>query len=60
MVMRRGSTKSQKLDWFLARNLRLDETEIRSSLDATGRPLSDHDAIVTRITDLTVPQTPET
>ena len=58
-LITRWPERQMKLDWFLARNLRLDETEIRSSLDATGRPLSDHDAIVTRITDLTTPQRPE-
>lgn len=34
-----------KLDWFLSRGLRIGESRITSSLDATGRPLSDHDLI---------------
>ncbi|MBY6004964.1 endonuclease [Salipiger bermudensis] len=48
-LITRWPERQMKLDWFLARGLTLGPTEIRSSLDATGKPLSDHDAIVTRI-----------
>lgn len=34
-----------KLDWFAARGLEPVQKEVLPSLDATGRPLSDHDAI---------------
>ncbi|MDK3019317.1 endonuclease/exonuclease/phosphatase family protein [Pseudodonghicola flavimaris] len=48
-LITRWPERAMKLDWFLARGLQLAEVEIRSSLDPEGRPLSDHDAIVTRI-----------
>lgn len=48
-LITRWPERAMKLDWFLARGLRIGETEIRSSLDGTGRPLSDHDAVVTRV-----------
>ncbi|AOF94326.1 endonuclease/exonuclease/phosphatase family protein [Sinorhizobium sp. RAC02] len=34
-----------KLDWFLSRGVRIGDSRITPSLDATGRPLSDHDLI---------------
>ena len=34
-----------KLDWFLSRGLKIGESGIIPSLDADGRPLSDHDLI---------------
>ncbi|WP_116082396.1 endonuclease [Tropicimonas sp. IMCC34011] len=51
-LITRWPERSQKLDWILTRGLRMGETEIRSSLDADGRPLSDHDAVVTRVIGL--------
>lgn len=51
-LITRWPERAMKLDWFLARGLRLSETEIRPSPDPNGRPLSDHDAIVTRIVGL--------
>lgn len=51
-LITRWPDRAMKLDWFLTRGLRLGETAIRPSLDDTGRPLSDHDAIVTTVLDL--------
>jgi endonuclease/exonuclease/phosphatase family metal-dependent hydrolase len=44
-LITRFPDRSMKLDWFLARGLRLGRTEIHPALDASGRPLSDHDRI---------------
>ncbi|EPX85704.1 endonuclease/exonuclease/phosphatase family protein [Salipiger mucosus] len=49
-LITRWPERRMKLDWLLARDLTLEDTEIRPSLDPDGRPLSDHDAIVTRVT----------
>jgi hypothetical protein len=38
-----------KLDWFLARGLDLAETAITPTFDSSGRPLSEHHPITTRI-----------
>ncbi|MGY9048661.1 MAG: hypothetical protein ACKVKF_16835 [Rhodobacterales bacterium] len=51
-LITRWPDRAMKLDWFLARGLRIGDTEIRSSLDETGRPLSDHDVIVTQVLGL--------
>jgi len=51
-LITRWPERAMKLDWFLSRGLVLDETVITSSLDANGRPLSDHDPITTRILGL--------
>lgn len=48
-LITRWPERAMKLDWFLARGLVVGETRIVSSLDETGRPLSDHDLIVCRI-----------
>ncbi|HBM57627.1 MAG TPA: endonuclease [Citreicella sp.] len=48
-LITRWPDRAMKLDWFLSRGLRMGETVIRPSLDADGRPLSDHDALVTEI-----------
>lgn len=48
-LITRWPDRAMKLDWFLARGLLVGETRIVSSLDETGRPLSDHDLIVCRI-----------
>lgn len=41
--------RAMKLDWFLSRGLDISRSEIIPSLDAGGRPLSDHDLITCRI-----------
>lgn len=51
-LITRWPERAMKLDWFLARGLRLGPVEIRSSLGPDGTPLSDHDLIVTRIEGL--------
>lgn len=48
-LITRWPDRAMKLDWFLARGLDLAETVITPSLDPSGRPLSDHDPITTRI-----------
>ncbi len=48
-LITRWPERAMKLDWFLARGLLVGETRIVSSLDETGRPLSDHDLIVCSI-----------
>jgi len=52
-LITRFPERAMKLDWFLARGLVIDDVEIRPALDATGRPLSDHDRIETRIRGVT-------
>lgn len=44
-LITRWPERAMKLDWFLARGLKIGETRIIPSLDETGRPLSDHDLI---------------
>ncbi|PTV97382.1 endonuclease/exonuclease/phosphatase family metal-dependent hydrolase [Rhodobacter aestuarii] len=48
-LITRFPERAMKLDWFFSRGLRLGETLIHSSLDANGRPLSDHDRVETTI-----------
>ncbi|MCF3640807.1 endonuclease [Rhizobium sp. TRM95111] len=48
-LITRWPDRAMKLDWFLSRGLSIGESRIVSSLDAAGRPLSDHDMIVCRI-----------
>ncbi|WP_375263804.1 endonuclease/exonuclease/phosphatase family protein [Palleronia sp.] len=49
-LITRWPERAMKLDWFLSRGLTLGPTVVRPALDPDDRPLSDHDAIVTRIT----------
>ncbi|APG83131.1 endonuclease/exonuclease/phosphatase [Sinorhizobium americanum CCGM7] len=44
-LITRWPKRAMKLDWFLARGLKIAESRIIPSLDASGRPLSDHDLI---------------
>jgi endonuclease/exonuclease/phosphatase family metal-dependent hydrolase len=44
-LITRWPERAMKLDWFLARGLKIGETRIIPSLDPSGRPLSDHDLI---------------
>ncbi len=44
-LITRWPKRAMKLDWFLARGLKIGESRIIPSLDASGRPLSDHDLI---------------
>ncbi|AWI59776.1 endonuclease/exonuclease/phosphatase family protein [Sinorhizobium fredii] len=44
-LITRWPKRAMKLDWFLTRGLKIGESRIISSLDASGRPLSDHDLI---------------
>lgn len=44
--------RAMKLDWFLGRGLEISESAIIASLDADGRPLSDHDLITCRVDGL--------
>jgi len=48
-LLTRFPDRVMKLDWFLARGMRLGPVEIRPACGPDGTPLSDHDAIVTRI-----------
>jgi endonuclease/exonuclease/phosphatase family metal-dependent hydrolase len=48
-LITRWPERTMKLDWFLTRGLEMSETIITPSLDPSGRPLSDHDPITTRI-----------
>jgi endonuclease/exonuclease/phosphatase family metal-dependent hydrolase len=48
-LITRWPERAMKLDWFLSRGLVIEESAIISSLDADGRPLSDHDMITCRI-----------
>ncbi|SDF90273.1 endonuclease/exonuclease/phosphatase family protein [Alloyangia pacifica] len=54
-LITRWPERAMKLDWFLARGLRMGPVEIRASLGADGTPLSDHDLIVARIEGLSEP-----
>ncbi|AGT08584.1 endonuclease/exonuclease/phosphatase family protein [Paracoccus aminophilus] len=53
-LITRWPDRAMKLDWFLARGLRISAADCISSLDETGRPLSDHDMIRVRIEGLLV------
>ncbi|WP_018235117.1 endonuclease/exonuclease/phosphatase family protein [Ensifer sp. BR816] len=44
-LITRWPKRAMKLDWFLARGLKIGESRIVPSLDASDRPLSDHDLI---------------
>lgn len=44
-LITRWPERAMKLDWFLSRGLTITGSAITSSLDANGRPLSDHDLI---------------
>ncbi|AFL54687.1 endonuclease/exonuclease/phosphatase family metal-dependent hydrolase [Sinorhizobium fredii] len=44
-LITRWPKRAMKLDWFLTRGLTIGESRIIPSLDASGRPLSDHDLI---------------
>lgn len=44
-LITRWPERAMKLDWFLTRGVTLGEVQIIPSLDADGRPLSDHDLI---------------
>lgn len=44
-LITRWPHRAMKLDWFLSRGLDISTSDIISSLDADGRPLSDHDLI---------------
>lgn len=51
-LITRWPERAMKLDWFLARGLESAECHIVASTDAAGRPLSDHDMIVLKISGL--------
>lgn len=51
-LITRWPERAMKLDWFLSRGLKIGETRIIPSLDATGRPLSDHDLIACTVEGL--------
>ncbi len=51
-LITRWPDRAMKLDWFLTRRLDVGKVEIRPSVDDTGTPLSDHDAIVIKINGL--------
>lgn len=44
-LITRWPERAMKLDWFLTRGLKIGESRIIPSLDADGRPLSDHDLV---------------
>lgn len=44
-LITRWPERAMKLDWFLSRGLKIGESRIIPSLDADGRPLSDHDLV---------------
>jgi len=48
-LITRWPERAMKLDWFLSRGLLVGQSWITPSLDAIGRPLSDHDHITCRI-----------
>lgn len=45
-LISRFPERAMKLDWFLSRGLKIEKSEVISSLDENGRPLSDHDMII--------------
>jgi endonuclease/exonuclease/phosphatase family metal-dependent hydrolase len=51
-LITRWPERAMKLDWFLSRGLTIEDSRIVSSLDDTGRPLSDHDMIACTVTGL--------
>lgn len=48
-LITRWPERAMKLDWFLTRGVVIDAVQIIPSLDAEGRPLSDHDLITCSI-----------
>lgn len=48
-LITRWPERAMKLDWFLARGLRISGSAILPALDADGQPLSDHDPVLCRI-----------
>lgn len=48
-LITRWPERAMKLDWFLTRGVVVGAVQIIPSLDAEGRPLSDHDLITCRI-----------
>jgi endonuclease/exonuclease/phosphatase family metal-dependent hydrolase len=48
-LITRWPERTMKLDWFLSRGLEIGQSTITTSLDHSGRPLSDHDFITCRI-----------
>ncbi|MDK1384069.1 endonuclease [Sinorhizobium sp. 8-89] len=44
-LITRWPKRAMKLDWFLARGLKIGKSHIIPSPDSSGRPLSDHDLI---------------
>ena len=42
-------TRKMKLDWFASKGLEGEALPVLSSVDKTGRPLSDHDCVMCRI-----------
>ena len=48
-LITRFPDRTMKLDWFLSRGLKIGESHLVSSLNADGKPLSDHDMIVCTI-----------
>ncbi|PWR17629.1 endonuclease [Zavarzinia compransoris] len=57
-LITRFPERAMKLDWFLARRLRLGATTIHPALDAQGRPLSDHERLETTVEALEIPPPP--
>lgn len=51
-LITRFPDRTMKLDWFLSRGLKIGESHLVSSLNADGKPLSDHDMIVCTIEGL--------
>ena len=49
-LITRHPTRQMKLDWICARGMKADAKGILPSLDATNRPLSDHDAVYAVVT----------
>lgn len=51
-LITRWPDRAMKLDWFLARGLKIIASTSVSSLDENGRPLSDHDLVTVEIAGL--------
>jgi endonuclease/exonuclease/phosphatase family metal-dependent hydrolase len=54
-LISRWADREMKLDWIFTRGLKVSSSHLVSSLDDTGRPLSDHDLIVCRVEGLDDP-----
>lgn len=48
-LISRHKNRLMKLDWFCTRGMAVESRQVLASLDDTGRPLSDHDAILARL-----------